>query len=84
MTFTLDVPFCGLSDNISQLIREVVQTLFEHWWTLSTTHNQANSSRWPSVDSMLGQRRWRWANIESTLGQRLVFAGILQNGCDMA
>ena len=36
----------------------------------------ANTSRWPNVGLMSGQRRRRWANIKPILGQRLVLAGI--------
>ena len=42
----------------------------------------ANTSRWPNVGLMLGQRRRRWANIKPTLGQHLVFEGLNSNcGC---
>ena len=36
----------------------------------------ANTRTWPTVVSMLVQRRWRWANIETALGQILAFAGL--------
>ena len=37
----------------------------------------ANTTRWPNVGLMLGQRCRQWANISSTLGQRVMFAGYL-------
>ena len=36
----------------------------------------ASTTLWPSVDSMLGQRRRRWPNIKPTLSQRVVSPSI--------
>ena len=37
----------------------------------SALYSQANTTRWPNVGLMLGQRRRRWANISPTVGQRV-------------
>ena len=40
-----------------------------------------NTRTWPSVVSILVQRRWWGANIETALGQILVFAGLHTGVC---
>ena len=43
--------------------------------TMTTRGNQGNRWRWPSVQSMLGQRRRRWPIIKSILGEHHSFDG---------
>ena len=46
-------------------------------WQLPVKENiPADTTHWPNVGSLLGQRRRRWANNYPTLGQCLVFSGI--------